>query len=50
MAIQHLAQGWWIHHPDDDLPAPERSDDDEDLDDDDLGWAERLPQRGRAYG
>jgi hypothetical protein len=27
-----------------------KSDDDEDLDDDDLGWAERLPQRGRAYG
>jgi phage terminase large subunit-like protein len=50
MAIQHLAQGWWIHHPDDDIPAPEKSDDDEDLDDDDLGWAERLPQRGRAYG
>jgi len=49
-ALTYLRKGWWIHHPDDDMPQPERSDDDEDLDDDDVVGLDRLPQRGRAYG
>jgi predicted phage terminase large subunit-like protein len=48
-AWSYLQKGWWIKHPDDDLPANIRPDltDDDDRDDD---LASQLPARRRAYG
>lgn len=49
-AWSYLAKGWWIHHPDDDLPAPARAARDPDDDEDDEIGRIQLPQRTRAYG
>lgn len=50
MAGQHLTQGWWIHHPDDDMEPPVIAVDPDDDDEPGDGLSAQLPTRRRAYG